>query len=86
MNQPSTINPYLKTITNNHAVRQGLLRTIIVFSGFAKTPVVPTAQRVPLGVTVIPCRRLLEFFLFGLGTKFQFDPSKFSVKVNCALP
>ena len=51
-----------------------------VRSGLAKTPVDSTNQRVPLGVTVIPCRRLLELLLSGLGTKFQFAPSKFSVK------
>ena len=55
-------------------------------SGLVKTPVVPTAQSVPSGVAVIPCRRLLEFWALGLGTKFQFEPSQFSVKVCWALP
>ena len=59
---------------------------IRVRSGLVKTPVVPTAQSVPFGVAVIPCKRLLEFGAFGLGTKFQFEPSQFSVKVNWALP
>src|SRR6516165_2203461 len=63
----------------------GLLRRIRVRSGLVKTPVVPTAQSVPFGVAVIPCRRLFEFWAFGLGTKFQFEPFQFSVKVNWAL-
>src|SRR6266704_2421343 len=66
--------------------RQGFFRRIRVRSGLVKTPVVPTDQSVPFGVAVIPCRRLLEFCAFGLGTKFQFEPSQFSVKVNWALP
>src|SRR5438046_3553240 len=57
-----------------------------VRSAWPNTPVVPTAQSVPFGVAVIPCSRLLEFLLLGLGTKFQFKPSQFSVKVNSALP
>src|SRR4029077_13232419 len=66
--------------------RYGFFRRIRVRSGLVKTPVVPTAQSVPPGVAVIPCRRLLEFWAFGLGTKFQFEPFQFSVKVNWALP
>ena len=66
--------------------RYGVLRMISVRSGLVKTPVVPTVQSVPLGVAVIPWRRLLEFGAFGLGTKFHCDPSQFSVKVNWALP
>src|SRR5438067_7428435 len=64
----------------------GFFRRIRVRSGLVKTPVVPTAQSVPFGVAVIPCKRLLEFGAFGLGTKFHCEPSQFSVKVNCALP
>jgi len=60
----------------------GFFRRIRVRSGLVKTPVVPTAQSVPFGVAAIPCRRLLEFWAFGLGTKFQFEPFQFSVKVN----
>src|SRR6266436_5001849 len=60
----------------------GFFRRIRVRSGLVKTPVVPTAQSVPFGVAVIPCKRLLEFGAFGLGTKFQFKPSQFSVNVN----
>ena len=60
----------------------GFFRRIRVRSGLAKTPVVPTAQSVPFGVAVIPCRRLLEFEAFGLGTKFQFEPLQFSVRVD----
>src|SRR6059036_298762 len=59
---------------------------IRVRSGLVNTPVVPTVQSVPFGVAVIPCRRLLEFWAFGLGTKFHCEPSQFSVKVNWALP
>src|SRR5439155_20446887 len=64
----------------------GFFRMIRVRSGLVKTPVVPTAQSVPFGVAVIPCKRLLEFGAFGLGTKFHCEPSQFSVKVNWALP
>src|SRR5215472_10702172 len=64
----------------------GILLKIRVCSGLVKTPVVPTAQSVPLGVAVIPCSRLFEFWAFGLETKFHCEPSQFSVKVNWALP
>jgi hypothetical protein len=60
----------------------GLFRKIRVRSGLVKTPVVPTAQSVPFGVAVIPCRRLLELGAFGLVTKFHCKPSQFSVNVN----
>src|SRR5262249_36611932 len=66
--------------------RYGFLRRIRVRSGLAKTPVVPTAQSAPPGVAVIPCRRLLEFWLLGLCTKFHCEPFQFSVNVNWALP
>ncbi len=53
-------------------------RVVVRGGGYA---VVPTAQRVPLGVTVIPCNRLLELLLFGLDTKLQLDPFQCSLKV-----
>lgn len=49
----------------------GVRRMIMVRSGRAKTPVVPTAQSVPPGVTAIPCNRLLELRLLGLAMKLS---------------